>query len=156
MMACLSSMNITASGMTAQQLRLDVISENVSNINTTRVEGGDGPYRRKMVVMEADGGRDSFREVLARAAGNLPQATGNLSENGGVRVTQIVEDQSALKVQYDPTHPDANAQGYVELPNVDLVKEITDAMAATQAFSANVTAFNTLKTVATRALDIGK
>ena len=142
--------------MTAQQLRLDVISENVSNINTTRVEGGDGPYRRKMVVMEADGGRDSFREVLARAAGNLPQATGNLSENGGVRVTQIVEDQSALKVQYDPTHPDANAQGYVELPNVDLVKEITDAMAATQAFSANVTAFNTLKTVATRALDIGK
>ncbi len=155
-MAFLSSMNITGSGMTAQQLRLDVISENVSNINTTRVEGGDGPYRRKMVVMEADGGRDSFREVLARAAGNLPQATGNLSENGGVRVTQIVEDQSALKVQYDPTHPDANAQGYVELPNVDLVKEITDAMAATQAFSANVTAFNTLKTVATRALDIGK
>ncbi|WP_122789986.1 flagellar basal body rod protein FlgC [Intestinibacillus sp. Marseille-P6563] len=155
-MAFLSSMNITGSGMTAQQLRLDVISENVSNINTTRVEGGDGPYRRKMVVMEADGGRDSFREVLARAAGNLPQATGNLSENGGVRVTQIVEDQSALKLQYDPTHPDANAQGYVELPNVDLVKEITDAMAATQAFSANVTAFNTLKTVATRALDIGK
>lgn len=155
-MAFLSSMNITGSGMTAQQLRLDAISENVSNINTTRVEGGDGPYRRKMVVMEADGGRDSFREVLARAAGNLPQATGNLSENGGVRVTQIVEDQSALKVQYDPTHPDANAQGYVELPNVDLVKEITDAMAATQAFSANVTAFNTLKTVATRALDIGK
>ena len=155
-MAFLSSMNITGSGMTAQQLRLDVISENVSNINTTRVEGGDGPYRRKMVVMEADGGRDSFREVLARAAGNLPQATGNLSENGGVRVTQIVEDQSALKVQYNPSHPDANAQGYVELPNVDLVKEITDAMAATQAFSANVTAFNTLKTVATRALDIGK
>ncbi len=155
-MAFLSSMNITGSGMTAQQLRLDVISENVSNINTTRVEGGDGPYRRKMVVMEADSGRDSFREVLARAAGNLPQATGNLSENGGVRVTQIVEDQSALKVMYDPTHPDANAQGYVELPNVDLVKEITDAMAATQAFSANVTAFNTLKTVATRALDIGK
>ena len=155
-MAFLSSMNITGSGMTAQQLRLDVISENVSNINTTRVEGGDGPYRRQMVVTEADGGRDSFREVLARAAGNLPQATGNLSENGGVRVTQIVEDQSALKVQYDPTHPDANAQGYVELPNVDLVKEITDAMAATQAFSANVTAFNTLKTVATRALDIGK
>ncbi|MDR3766565.1 MAG: flagellar basal body rod protein FlgC [Butyricicoccus sp.] len=155
-MAFLSSMNITGSGMTAQQLRLDVVSENVSNINTTRVEGGTGPYRRKMVVMEADGGRDSFRDILARAAGNLPQATGDLSENGGVRVTEIVEDQSPFKLQYDPTHPDANAQGYVELPNVDLVKEITDAMAATQAFSANVTAFNTLKTVATRALDIGK
>lgn len=155
-MAFLSSMNITGSGLTAQQLRLDVIAENVSNINTTRVEEGDGPYQRKMVVMEADGGRDSFRSILARAAGKVPAATGALSENGGVRVTQIVEDTSPFKLQYDPTHPDANAEGYVELPNVDLVKEITDAMAATQAFSANVTAFNTLKTVATRALDIGR
>ena len=155
-MAFLSSMNITGSGLTAQQLRLDVISENVSNINTTRVEGGDGPYQRKMVVMVADEGRNTFREVLAQAAGGIPTATGDLSETGGVRVTQIVEDTSPFKLQYDPTHPDANEEGYVEMPNVDLVKEITDAMAATQAFSANVTAFNTLKTVATRALDIGK
>lgn len=155
-MAFLSSMNITGSGLTAQQLRLDVISENVSNINTTRVEGGDGPYQRKIVVMEADGGRNTFRDVLAKAAGNIPAVTGDLSETGGVRVTQIVEDTSPFKLQYDPTHPDANEEGYVEMPNVDLVKEVTDAMAATQAFSANVTAFNTLKTVATRALDIGK
>ncbi|HJA48399.1 MAG TPA: flagellar basal body rod protein FlgC [Candidatus Agathobaculum intestinipullorum] len=155
-MAFLSSMNITGSGLTAQQLRLDVISENVSNINTTRVEGGGGPYQRKIVVMEADGGRNTFRDVLAKAAGNIPAATGDLSETGGVRVTQIVEDTSPFKLQYDPTHPDANEEGYVEMPNVDLVKEVTDAMAATQAFSANVTAFNTLKTVATRALDIGK
>ena len=155
-MAFLSSMNITGSGLTAQQLRLDVISENVSNINTTRVEGGDGPYQRKIVVMEADGGRNTFRDVLAKAAGNIPAATGDLSETGGVRVTQIVEDTSPFKLQYDPTHPDANEEGYVEMPNVDLVKEVTDAMAATQAFSTNVTAFNTLKTVATRALDIGK
>lgn len=155
-MAFLSSMNITGSGLTAQQLRLDVISENVSNINTTRVEGGDGPYQRKMVVMVADEGRNTFREVLAQVAGGIPAATGDLSETGGVRVTQIVEDTSPFKLQYDPSHPDANEEGYVEMPNVDLVKEITDAMAATQAFSANVTAFNTLKTVATRALDIGK
>ena len=155
-MAFLSSMNITGSGLTAQQLRLDVIAENVANINTTRVEGGDGPYQRKMVVMEAENGRDTFRSILARAAGNVPAATGELSENGGVQVTQIVADTSSFKLQYDPSHPDANAEGYVEMPNVDLVKEITDAMAATQAFSANVTAFNTLKTVATRALDIGK
>ncbi len=155
-MAFLSSMNITGSGLTAQQLRLDVIAENVANINTTRVEGGDGPYQRKMVVMEAENGRDTFRSILARAAGNVPAATGELSENGGVQVTQIVADTSPFKLQYDPSHPDANAEGYVEMPNVDLVKEITDAMAATQAFSANVTAFNTLKTVATRALDIGK
>lgn len=155
-MAFLSSMNITGSGLTAQQLRLDVIAENVANINTTRVEGGDGPYQRKMVVMEAENGRDSFRSILARAAGRVPAAAGELSENGGVQVTQIVADTSPFKLQYDPSHPDANAEGYVEMPNVDLVKEITDAMAATQAFSANVTAFNTLKTVATRALDIGK
>ena len=155
-MAFLSSMNITGSGLTAQQLRLDVIAENVANINTTRVEGGDGPYQRKMVVMEAENGRDTFRSILARAAGNVPAATGELSENGGVQVTQIVADTSPFKLQYDPSHPHANAEGYVEMPNVDLVKEITDAMAATQAFSANVTAFNTLKTVATRALDIGK
>ena len=155
-MAFLSSMNITGSGLTAQQLRLDVISENVSNINTTRVEGGDGPYQRKMVVMVADEGRNTFREVLAQFAGGIPAATGDLSETGGVRVTQIVEDTSPFKLQYDPSHPDANEEGYVEMPNVDLVKEITDAMAATQAFSANVTAFNTLKTVATRALDIGR
>lgn len=155
-MAFLSSMNITGSALTAQQLRLDVISENVANINTTRVEGGVGPYQRKMVVMEADGGRDTFRQALAQAAGNVPGETYYLSESGGVRVTQIVEDTSPFKLQYDPSNPDANADGYVEMPNVDLVKEITDAMAATQAFSANVTAFNTLKTVATRALDIGK
>ena len=155
-MAFLSSMNITASGLTAQQLRLDVISENISNINTTRTENGDEAYRRKMIVLEAEDGRDSFRSILARTAGNMQLPTGAISNNGGVRVSAIVEDESEFKLQYDPTHPDANEEGYGEMPNIDLVKEITDAMAATQAYSANVTAFNTLKTVATRALEIGK
>ena len=155
-MAFLSSMNVVGSALTAHQLRLDVIAENVANINTTRVEGGDGPYRRKMVVMEANSGRDSFREALARAAGGLPPETAGLSETGGVRVTQIVEDEEPFKLRFDPTHPDANEQGYVEMPNVDLVKEVTDAMAATHAYSANVTAYNTLKTVAQRALEIGR
>lgn len=155
-MAFLSSMNITASGLTAQQLRLDVISENISNINTTRTENGDEAYRRKMIVLEAEDGRDTFRDILARTAGNMQLPTWAVSNNGGVRVSAIVEDESAFKLQYDPTHPDANEEGYVEMPNVDLVKEMTDAMAATQAYSANVTAFNTLKTVATRALEIGK
>ena len=155
-MAFLSSMNITASGLTAQQLRLDVISENISNINTTRTQNGDEPYRRKMIVLEAEDGRDTFRDILARTAGNMQLPTGAVSNNGGVCVSEIVEDESAFKLQYDPTHPDANEEGYVEMPNIDLVKEITDAMAATQAYSANVTAFNTLKTVATRALEIGK
>ena len=73
-----------------------------------------------------------------------------------VTVTEIVEDQSDLRLVYDPTHPDANEEGYVELPNVDLVKEMTDAMAASQAFSANVTALNTLKAVVAKGLEIGK
>jgi len=152
-MAFLSSMNIVASGMTAQQLRLDIVGENVTNSTTTRVEDGEGSYRRKMVVFEAKTGRDGFRRAMARAAtGMVP----NGDAAGGVRVTQIVEDPSPMKLVYDPTHPDANEDGYVEMPNVDMVKEMADAMAATQAFSSNVTMFNTMKTVITDALQIGK
>lgn len=152
-MAFLSSMNIVGSGLTAQQLRLDVISENVTNMNTTRTENG-GPFRRKMTVLQASGDRNAFRLALSargQAVGNAPYSTA-----GGVRVIEIVEDQSDLKLMYDPTHPDANEAGYVELPNVDLVKEITDAMAATQAYSANVTALNALKAVISKSLEIGK
>lgn len=148
-MAFLSSMNIVGSGLTAQQLRLDVISENITNQNTTRTENG-GPYRRKMVVLETEGELSPFQQVLAKARGEaVPTA-------GGVQVTGIVEDPSDFKLVYDPTNPDANADGYVEMPNVDLVKEMADAMAASQAYSANVTAFNVLKQVAAKGLEIGK
>lgn len=153
-MSFLSSMNIVASGLTAQQLRLDVVSENVTNSTTTRTERG-GAYRRKMVVFESAAGRDTFRAAMARAANGLAPNSGYATA-GGVRVTQIVEDPSPLKLVYDPTHPDANEDGYVEMPNVDMVKEITDAMAATQAYSANVTAFNALKAVVAKGLEIGK
>lgn len=149
-MAFMSSMNVVGSGLTAQQLRLDVISENVTNSQTTRTEGG-GAYRRKMVVFQAEGTRSPFQAALDRARG-----VSSSGMEGGVRVTQIVEDPSDLKLVYDPTHPDANADGYVELPNVDMIKEITDAMAAAQAYSANVTAFNVLKQVATKGLEIGQ
>lgn len=152
-MAFLSSMNIVASGLTAQQLRLDVVGENVTNSTTTRVQGGEGSYRRKMVVFEAINGRDDFRKAMARAStGMVPSG----QSAGGVRVAQIVEDPSPMKLVYDPTHPDANEDGYIEMPNVDMVKEIADAMAASQAYSSNVTMFNTMKTVVTDALQIGK
>ena len=154
-MAFLSSINMVGSGLTAQQLRLDVISENVTNMNTTRTEAGNGAYRRKMVVLEAQNSRSAFQMALARSRG-VPVSNAEYGTSGGVRVTEIAEDPSEGKLVFDPNHPDANGEGYVEFPNVDLVKEITDAMAATQAYSANVTAFNTLKTVITRALDIGK
>ncbi len=146
-------MNITASGLTAQQLRLDVISENVTNSTTTRVQNGEGSYRRKMVVFEAKTGRDGFRRAMARASSGMVP---NGRASGGVRVAQIVDDPSPMKLVYDPTHPDANEDGYVEMPNVDMVKEITDAMAATQAYSANVTMFNTMKAVISDGLQIGK
>ena len=146
-MAFLGSMSMVGSGLTAQQLRLDVISENVTNINTTRTEGG-GAYRRQVVVLEEEGSQSRFEQALARARGEIP------ANQGGVRATAILEDPSDFKLVYDPTHPDANADGYVEMPNVDLIKEIADAMAANQAYSANVTAFNTLKQVAAKGLEI--
>ena len=147
-MAFMNTINIIGSGLTAQQLRLDIVSENVTNSQTTRVENGEGAYRRKMVVFEAVSGRNSFREALARAASGMspePNTVVNPTA-GGVRVTEIVEDQSPMRMVYDPTHPDADEQGYLELPNVDMVLEIADAKAAARAFATNVTAINTLKT----------
>ena len=154
-MAFLTTLNIIGSGMTAQQLRLDVISENVTNINTTRTESG-GAYRRKVVVFEAESDKNGFRAAMARAARRgaaVPNRRYQVA--GGVRVADIQEDSDENIIVYDPTHPDANEAGYLELPNVTLVKEITDAMAASQAYSADVTAFNTLKQVIARGLEIG-
>ncbi len=154
-MAFFSSMNIVGSGMTAQQARLDVISENITNMNTTRTESG-GAYRRKITIMESESGKNGFREAMSRAArkGHAISNRG-FEQAGGVKIVEIAEDQTEMPFVYDPTHPDANEEGYVELPNVTLVKEVTDAMAASQAFNANVTAFNALKQVVQRGLDIG-
>ena len=154
-MSFLSTINIIGSGITAQHLRLDVISENVTNINTTRTEEG-GPYRRKMVVFQAQNAtRDAFRVAMDRARNGMVSNAG-FETSGGVRVVEIAEDPSDFKLKYDPTDPDANEEGYVELPNVDLVKDITDAMAASQAYSADVTAFNVLKSVISSGLEIGR
>lgn len=147
-MAFLNSMTVVGSGLTAQQLRLDIVSENITNRNTTRTENG-GPYRRKTVVLEAKAPQTTFEQALARARGE------SVSQ-GGVQVSEIVEDTSDFKLVYDPTHPDANADGYVEMPNVDLTQEIADAMAASQAYSSNVTAFNVLKQVTAKGLEIGR
>ena len=154
-MAFVSSIDVIGSGFTAQQQRFDIISENIVNMNTTRTENGEGPYRRKVVVFEADNGGSRFRDVLARTRNGRG---GSFASDtiAGVRVAEIAEDPSDFKLKYDPDDPDANEDGYVELPNVDLVKEITDGMAASQAFSANVTAFNLLKSLISKGLEIGK
>ena len=157
-MGFLNSINIVGSGLTAQQTRLDIVAENVTNSQTTRVENGEGAYRRKMVVFQAVSGKDSFREAMSRAAAvGKPVSNAGVNPNaGGVLVTDILEDDSPMKIVYDPTHPDADEEGYVELPNVDMVKEIADAMAASRAFASNVTAFNTLKSVISSGLEIGR
>ncbi len=162
-MAFLSSMNIIGSGLTAQQARLDVISENITNMNTTRTENDGGAYRRKVVVMESTANKDGFRLALSRAAvrgGTAPNRSSvpfrRYDTMGGVRITAIEEDPSELPLVYDPSHPDANEEGYVEMPNVTLVKEVTDAMAASQAYSADVTAFNAFKQVVAKAMEIGQ
>ena len=146
-MSFLSSFDISASGMTAERQRLDIASENIANSNTTRTESG-GPYRRKMVVLQevpSTSFRSKFNSLLNRTA-----------SKGGVRVTEIVEDQRDLQPVYNPDHPDANEEGYVMMPNVDLVKETVDGMSATRSYEANITAFNAMKLMAQRAIDIGK
>ena len=154
-MAFVSSIDVIGSGFTAQQQRLDIISENIVNMNTTRTENGEGPYRRKVVVFEADNGGSRFQDVLARTRNG---SGGRFASDtvGGVRVAEGAEDPSDFKLKYDPGDPDANEDGYVEMPNVDLVKEITDGMAANQAFTADITAFNLLKTLLSKGLEIGK
>lgn len=146
-MSFLSSFNISASGLTAQRLRLDIASQNISNMETTRTEAG-GPYRRKMVVLQ-EIENSSFQSQFRKAA--RAQNT-----KGGVRAVGIIEDQRDLIPVYNPEHPDANEDGYVLMPNVDLVKETIDGMSATRSYEANITAFNAMKLMAQKALEIGK
>ena len=155
-MGFMNTINIVGSGLTAQQLRLDIVAENVTNPQTPRTKKGGGASRRKMVVFEAVSGRDTFRDAMARASARAVPNGSSAPTAGGVRVTQIVEDESPLKIVYDPTHPDADENGYLEMPNVDMVKEIADAMAASRAYASNVTAFNTLKSVLSSGLEIGR
>lgn len=138
-MGFLSSLDISASALTAQRVRMNVISENLANADTTRTEEG-GPYRRRVVA---------FGERPVSFSDQLKSATG-----GGVMVTGIVEDASDFEYEYDPTNPDANADGYVAYPNVDETKEIIDLMSATRSYEANVTAMNATKSMAAKAMEI--
>ena len=140
-MGFLSSLNISASALTAQRMRMDVISENIANADTTRTDNG-GPYRRRVTVLAEQ--PQAFSSVLNKATG------------GGVVVSQIVEDMSDFEYEYDPDHPDADELGYVAKPNVDEAREIIDLMSATRSYEANVTALNATKSIAMKALEIGR
>ena len=145
-MGMFSSFNINASGMTAQRYRMDVISENVANANTTRTADGS-PYRRKVVY---------FEEKQADFGTCLNQATERYSGQG-LKVTRVFEDtKTEMKMVYDPSHPDANEDGYVYYPNVDIVTEMTNMIDASRAYEANATAFSASKSMALQGLQIGQ
>jgi flagellar basal-body rod protein FlgC len=147
-MTVLNALRIGASALTAQRLRMDVIANNVANVETTRSSGG-GPYKAERVV---------FSSIEGSSGGTLGSSPGAAQAQapGGLQVAAIVEDDSPGRMVYNPKHPDANAEGYVAYPNVDLVTEMVDMLAATRAYETNVTALNAVKTMAARALEIGK
>lgn len=139
-MELFKAMKSSASALTAERLRMDLIANNLANINTTK--GPDGlPYRRRFAVQAERAAQ--FSEALQQAG-------------DGVRIVQIEEDTAPFKLKHDPSHPDADEQGYVRLPNVDMLQEITDMMLANRIYQANVTAFNAAKAMAMRALEIGR
>lgn len=140
-MSFFDSLHASASGLTAQRLRMDLISNNLANANSTRTKEG-GAYRRQMVTFES-------REVFKRDLEGHTQKTPL-----GVRATKITDDQSPLRMVYDPEHSDANADGYVAYPNVNVVQEMTDMISATRSYEANVTVINSVKGMAAKALEI--
>jgi flagellar basal-body rod protein FlgC len=133
-----SSISISATGLSAERLRMDTISSNIANVNTTRTEDG-GPYKRKVAV---------FKENLDSAINN-----NNL---GGVEVAGIVDDDAPLKRVFDPNHPDADEEGFVLMPNVNILNEMADLIVATRSYEANVTALNASKSMFLKALEIGR
>lgn len=146
-MSMFNAMNVSASGMTAQRVRMDIISQNIANVSSTRGANGD-VYSRQLVVMEEKNSLP-FASVLSKTMGNHCA--------GGVKVTQIVKDtESEYKQVYDPSHPDADENGYVTYANVNTVTEMTDLIDASRAYEANITAFNAAKSMALKGLEVGK
>lgn len=147
-MGMFNGMDINASGLTAQRYRMDIISENVANANTTRTEDGT-PYVRKTVTFAAKGSQTPFSRVLGSS---MDKYSGQ-----GVKVVSVNEDKvTPMNKVYDPSHPDADENGYVTYPNVNIVTEMTNLIDATRAYEANATAFDATKSIALKGLNIGK
>ena len=144
-MGMFGAIDSAASGLTAERLRMDVISNNIANANTTRTAEG-GPYRRQIVVFEPRSGQQSFAQVLSQ----------QMDSGSGVKVAGITKDTTPTRRVYEPNHPDADKDGYVEMPNINIVSEMVDMITATRAYEANVTAVNAAKSMALKALEIGK
>jgi flagellar basal-body rod protein FlgC len=143
-MGMFDAIDISASGLTAERLRMDVTAENLANAQTTRSPGG-GPYRRKAVVLE---------QAAGGFAGQLAGVVGSSSETSGVEVAGVVPDNTPLRRVYDPGHPDADANGYVLMPNVNPVTEMVDLIDASRAYQANVTAMQTTKSAFSKTIEL--
>ena len=145
-MAIFTAFDISGSGMSAQRLRSDIISQNLANVNSTSSQDG-GAYRRKTVVF-AEKNATAFSDILLSTAGTV---------GSGVKITKIVEDyETPMNMVYDPAHPDADENGYVTYPNVNIITEMTNLIDASRSYEANATAFNASKTLAMQGLNLGK
>lgn len=142
-----SGLRISSSGMTAQRTRMNTISSNIANINTTNTPEG-GPYRRKDVVFEAMPDGKSFGEVLS--------TTDPRARMDRVQVVDVISDRKAPILKYEPDHPDANPEGYVAYPNINLMEEMTNMIQASRAYEANVSALQATKDMALSALELGR
>ncbi|WZL74836.1 flagellar basal body rod protein FlgC [Clostridiaceae bacterium 35-E11] len=147
-MGIFNGININATGLTAERLRMDIISKNIANANTTRTSNGI-PYRRQVPVFKESSSGQKFAQYLDGA--KKRDQIGS-----GVEVVSIKEDKTPFKKVYDPGHPDADQEGYVQMPNIDIVSEMINMITATRAYEANVTAMNATKSMAMKALEIGK
>ena len=141
-----NALRISSSGLTAQRIRMNLISSNLANVNTTRTPGG-GPYKRQEAVFAACSEPGSFKNMVDM------EITGSRS---GVEVVDIINDPRPSQSKYDPGHPDADEKGYVKLPNVNLIEEMVNMISATRSYEANVTAVNAGKKMALKALEIGR
>jgi len=152
-MGMFDSFNIASTGLTSQRLRMDLISSNIANATTTRTPDGDGPYRRKRAIFAPVNIRPNYKSPLV--PGRIDHGIGK-----GVRVVKIEEDKKPLRLVYDPSHPDAIAtgpqKGYVRMPNVNVVTEMTDLISASRSYEANVMMVNNAKTMFNKALEIGR
>ena len=155
-MGFLSALRIAGSALTAQRLRTDVIANNVANMNTTRTAEG-GPYKRQQVIFAARQERLDFRmALLAHGMANLPGLLGTQRPGDGVQVHSLAPDGRGPKMVFEPDHPDANADGFVQYPDIDPVTEMADMLSASRAYEANVTTLNAAKAMAMKALEIGR
>lgn len=144
-MSIFDGMRINASGLTLERFKLDTISTNIANVNTTRVENGEGPYIKQQVLFE-----ESMRTQTSGFTGETS------TQSAGVRITGVETDEENIKMVFEPEHPDADENGYVAYPNVDMADEMVDMMTAMRTYDANVTAINNNKDMLKKALEIGK